>query len=314
MRVWVSASIGLLALGLSGLRNAGYAAAETDTATAANGTVLMFRFIPDAGVPSVVNGITVHPEDWPALVRTTNCTAALVGPRVLLTAAHCVDGGAQNTVNAAKIIQRGGTTIDADCVMHPRYSAAPFQGPEVRNSADYALCILGTSLADIPRYRSLLYENVDLGALTKGSPVLITGFGCNIVEKGPGGGGPQYISTTADPVLRVGDAFIEADLSAESDNYRTHSTNPRTASICPGDSGGPLIIGASTANQAGRRSISGVNSTVEVKPRDVSDLTSRFAALATADFRAFLSAFLRDHGNPVVCNVNHARNSYPCRS
>jgi len=211
--------------------------------------------------PQLRHGIEATTADWPASLYVTfstpggtaACTAALIGPEVMLTAAHCVP-------------VQGGVTFKykgqpksyvATCTQHPQYvsNADP--------SADYALCKLDRKFAEFPGF---LYETVDTAAMASrlNQTVVLTGFGCvsDISGAGPPDGkyriGTNVIDqTSASP---VNPAFGAALYAGSQDNNLFTLDDPELANLCPGDSGGPALV-ASTADFK-KRVLVGVNSRV----------------------------------------------------
>jgi hypothetical protein len=294
-------------------------------------STLRFRRIVDsvgAGKVSVVNGKTVDPKDWPALTQATfsktqpdgtveafSCTASLVGPAVLLTAAHCVDARKPNGQTLAASLELPHKTIKMTCTMSSPYIHAPIPSVETpRDSADFALCLLTPALDAIPEYASLEYETLDFqNALSTSAPVLITGYGCTSISLV----GDKFKFGTLDDTLRVGDETISGipqAIGVDKDYLTTTSVAAAEPALCPGDSGGPLMSGASVAHQAVPRRIVGLNSSIQADTSGSTlDLVSRYAALRTSDFAAFLDSWLAANGAPIVCGANWAPGNWPCR-
>lgn len=130
-------------------------------------------------IPMLIGGKIAEEGDYPSIVRTTSqngsgCTAAVVGPNVLLIAAHCVGDG--------KWVQFNGKRSQP-CTHHPDYAD--------KYDRDFALCIIPTT----PAPYSVV--NTDHNYVKKGDTLLLTGYGCTRV----GGGG-------ADGKLRIGEAPV----------------------------------------------------------------------------------------------------------
>ena len=158
---------------------------------------------------TVINGTPVKRSDYPEVLLikgSGGCTASLIGPRAVLTAAHCVDNGKKITF----------TTLDSQnytaiCEHHPDYDS---------DDHDMALCDTNRDITNIKPVQVVTEREA-----TKGQRVQILGFGCTQ----PGGSGGN------DGILRTGYSVITAgqgrDLVLET---------PGGAALCFGDSGGPI--------------------------------------------------------------------------
>jgi hypothetical protein len=124
---------------------------------------------PDLNI-QVVGGNPVNPKNWPATLifrdrAGRGCSATVVGPKTVLTAAHCLEKGINATVTVRGITQK------IVCTQHPDYPA--------RNSADFALCLLTeTRLPALPFETASLDKTVPQTA----PKFFLLGYGC--VRKG----------------------------------------------------------------------------------------------------------------------------------
>jgi hypothetical protein len=187
------------------------------------GAVLTFRAA--SALPRDTLGIAVigarptDPKAFPANFYTLSprwCSSTIIGPRVILTAAHCVGNGEEI------VVRREGRIVRGRCSRHPGYATD--------STADIALCALTGSLAGIRP------ENIsdDPTLIRPGIQLQLTGFGCT---KGDGSGG-------FDGVFRVGEAPI-----VESSQDQSEILTRGGTVLCFGDSGGPAYLYLDTVKQ-----------------------------------------------------------------
>lgn len=127
--------------------------------------------IPQPGIrPEVIGGKEVDPKCWPSSLvfesDTGMCTATLVGPRTILTAAHCVKNGA-----AAHVFVFDSMLKITRCDHHDKYRD--------QDAYDFALCELLKPYSG-NTIQKPFYENVnkDASNLAPASKVDLLGFGC----------------------------------------------------------------------------------------------------------------------------------------
>lgn len=160
----------------------------------------------------LIGGESADPKDYPASVYAamgnSRCTATVVGPQVLLIAAHCVGNGATAAFSVA------GKSYSSTCTHHSDYRVDP--------TADYALCKITSKVTDVP------YEviNTDASLIKVGAEITLTGYGCTQ----PGGGGGN------DGTYRTGKAKA---ISVHEGNQDIVTKGG--AALCFGDSGGPAF-------------------------------------------------------------------------
>ena len=169
-----------------------------------------------ATAPVLIRGKVAKEGEYPHIVRITSnsgagCTAAVVGPNAILTAAHCVNNGGTVTFRHFKM---GSARLKSEpCQHHPGYRA--------NQTKDFALCKVNTSMPE--PWASI---NTDHDFVKKNDEIILTGYGC-VKSNGSG----------ADGLLRIGTATVTRLPS--NNNFDIVSSSG--SALCYGDSGGPAF-------------------------------------------------------------------------
>lgn len=158
----------------------------------------------------LIRGEEVAKEDFPQIVdiRTGNsgCTATVVGPKVIVTAAHCVGNGERST------FEIDGVRHQTVGIRHPKYP---------RVDVDVALGVSQNEFGVEP-------YSIGNVRVVKGEKIDLFGYGC--IREGGGGGN--------DGILRAGESTITG--------FSGHDFvfgSGKDAALCYGDSGGPAFSG-----------------------------------------------------------------------
>ena len=237
------------------------------------------------------------------------CTATLIGPRVLLTAAHCIDlnfqlDGVWQTVKGRVTLANGsGGKQIKSCEMAPAYTEVDLTTPSARTHDDFALCELSSG------YTSVDVETISLGAqdVASGKSLLLAGYGCtnsDLVD------GAITRHTPNKGILNVGMNTILHG-GAQSWIHMEGKIGGADAILCPGDSGGAAYANASLddGRDAGRRVVA-VNSAVGPAESGAEVYRSYLAPLADSDFLTFVRKWQSDARNArKICgiDINHPR-------
>lgn len=251
----------------------------------------------DAYRPQLRGGQNAVPTEWPASFYfkfptadgPRACTAALIGPRVMLTAAHCLP------ISGTVSFQFGRDSYTTKCAPHPAYPRDP--------SADFALCEILDKPFNAPeqfKYESIQKASMS-AAVGKDKFVLLTGFGCR--------GDRVDAAQNFDGEYQIGYAEIdESSASAtkrrgaeyyapiENNNlFTVYDDSVVHANLCPGDSGGPAFIltgGNGPVTQF--RAIIAVNSRTFYNKTGTRYRDSLLSATGGPDFRVWATRWLGD--------------------
>ena len=160
------------------------------------------------------------------------CTATLITPETMLTAAHCGNDYPLEAVLAFGAAFFGPSVDEAslevglsNLVVHPDYEElvnTPI-GPDY-GSHDISVLTLATPVLDI---EPALLRRVELTDADEGTELLSVGFGVTSAG-GEDGGIKRSAVVTVDQLWQ---GFLLSD----------NASNPNEASICSGDSGGPML-------------------------------------------------------------------------
>jgi Trypsin len=181
--------------------------------------------------------------------RDSTCSAALIGPDLLITAAHCVDGFSGVTAffdrDRETAIYKRRLIPAIKVAIHPDYKS---NGMEI---APHDIALIQLSNDAPSTYFPVPLANSD-SLLSSGDEVLLAGFG--ITESGAGSGTLRYTLATY----------------AGKDNLgRLEINDPLRRGACSGDSGGPLFTFVN-----GRYEVAGVLSGGPIPCRGVNYYTS----------------------------------------
>lgn len=178
--------------------------------------------------PSAAMVITRDPNG-PKDANTNLCTASLVHPEIIITAAHCFDGGRQ-PFGVAFTKSYNMLAKDTDqklmhkverCVQHPKWiNDKTTQGQNL----DFAYCKLKTPAKDIPIVPPLM--GCELDVLEPGSEITLVGYGQRSGAKGSLPGDKYEVKTTFNGYSGGGEAQVGSQGKGS----------------CYGDSGGPAYV------------------------------------------------------------------------
>lgn len=229
--------------------------------------------------PALIGGMIAKEGDFPSVIHISaggsRCSAAVVGPRTILTAAHCV-ADKKNISPVSAVFQVSTTVFQAECRHHPNY--------EGNYSYDYALCKT-SSPVNIKKYASIDHQFVGLG-----KKVTLMGYGCVNPRDKYGIGGDGW-----DGRLRYGYVRVEkpAGMSWEGGPY--FETRGATA-LCFGDSGGPAMRYMSDPKEENHFVI-GVNSRADIRTK------SYISATFVKGFQDWAKDYAEAH-KVEICGIN----------
>lgn len=176
---------------------------------------------PTTGDPAIVALYGIAPGADKGVL----CTATIISPKVVLTAAHCVDPALAGTGLVYSVLTGNDLTDKA----HPSPKLAVkethfdplFDHNNILNGHDIAVAILETPTTITP----MAWNSAPLDASLKGQPARIVGYGLNdgLGQKGAG------IKRMANVKLNDFDELLV-------------KTGDLLHTICSGDSGGPVLM------------------------------------------------------------------------
>jgi len=250
-----------------------------------------------AGAPELISGEPAGVAQFRSTVGINDdCTAAKVGARLFLTAAHCVAGGRalhatpppedfppndglrEDYLPGKRLLiywgleakdGKKGEFVIARTSIHPSWWACPVCDNPILQSdaADIAVIELGEDTPQIPEAR------IELSTIATGTQVVKVGWGCeertDIDASDLHLGRYKLASASIIPAseIRRYDALIsdeqEAAVGASYLLTAGHAKDEKSASLCLGDSGGPLYL-----PDSGDPRIVGVNSNYSFKPAE----------------------------------------------
>lgn len=178
----------------------------------------------------LINGRPAKSGEYEEVIRIrhsgSTCTASAVGPRAMVTAAHCVaDNGSISPVreDAEYYFTIAQREFTAKCKQHPRHR-------DRQENVDIAFCRTNTDLG-LKKYANIAGKH---RAVKVGDKPILMGYGC-VRSNSPRGGN--------DGILRVGKGTVSA-LARPEDRYnwfRVDKKGSEESTLCYGDSGGPVF-------------------------------------------------------------------------
>lgn len=241
-------------------------------------------FVSDTAQPQLGNGVIANVQKWPAsLVADAageTCTATLIGPRTLLTAAHCVGDKKEIKIQ----LKKGADPLTGTCSRAPGWT-------ETTPSNDIALCLM----AEPVKRPGLVYEwvSLDPSPLKTGLRLTAGGYGCQDLKKK---------KLEVPPVFRIGPLFIDRPPTPGQTwpnwIFAVAATDASKSFVCPGDSGGAVYW--VRADQS--RLIVAVMSAVQTDPASKDFKVSYLAALSTEAGKAFIEGWAKT-ATQEICGV-----------
>lgn len=222
--------------------------------------ILIASTIAQASSVELIGGAPAFDGEYPSVVYVSvdnaRCSAAVVGERVLLLAAHCI--GESKRV----FFERFNKSYAGRCEVAPGYKK--------NDTADWALCKLSEPVEG-GAYETI---NQDAGLVQLGDLILLMGYGCTTGGRGGAGGN--------DGTLRIGTAPVISIPAGEVFDVVTQGDR----ALCFGDSGGPAFKDL----PGSRRVVIGVNSRGDIQT------TSYLSSVSVRQAREFFKGWSERNG------------------
>lgn len=192
-----------------------------------------------SGQVQIDGGSEQNPADWPSTLKyylngSFYCTSTIVGPFVIITAAHCL------RPNARMVVETDNRSFTLTCTSHPGYN-------DDRNSNKYLFSDVALCKSDAKFPETALYENLDLqiARVKLEMNLFLLGYGC------------RDVNLQTDSGQLYGGTSTVLELPSASGG---HIQTGNGVVICLGDSGGAAYMLVNSAQVTSPRSIVGINS------------------------------------------------------
>jgi hypothetical protein len=224
-------------------------------------------------------------------------------------------------MNGTISLKVGPQMLSVKCTVSDQYAKAVREkmhgDRRPRVPEDYALCSFSSE--NKPQIlEDTKPEFIDISTpLKAGDAVILTGYGCTTISITSD---LEISKGKSDNKLRVGDALVTTQAASSSffdDSFvSVLDSNGKTPTLCPGDSGGPLLSNAGAGANSGKpRAVRGVNSYITIKndKRGVPRLVSAMAPLSSEHFRSFVAAWRSGRPERRICGLDIERGDERCK-